>query len=96
MDKLEKLYGWSDRMNGGRNLLLALKDYGIELQVGVKGKENKIYSDAIVELLLSDIRNVQLFLEHTEIHFTGHVRDGKGKLVSVVAEYTPTPDTEVG
>ena len=85
---IENLHIWSNRMQGARELLIKLYEDGdMILPVGVKNSEERIYTKAIVNLLISDLRNIQEYLIGTNIGFKNHVRDKKGKLTSCEAYF---------
>ena len=84
----ENLHEWSNRMQGAREMLIKLyEDDKMILPVGVKRYEEMVYTKAIVNLLINDLRNVQEYLIGTNIGFRNHVRDKKGKLVSCEAYF---------
>ena len=94
MEKKEKNYGfenlheWSNRMQGAREMLIKLYEDGkMIFPLGVKRSEDMVYTKAIVNLLESDLRNVQEYLLGTNIGFRNHVRDKKGKLISCEAYF---------
>ena len=84
----ENLHEWSERMQGAREMLIKLyEDDKMILQLGVKRYEERVYTKAIVNLLISDLKNIQEYLIGTNIGFRNHVRDKKGKLVSCEAYF---------
>ena len=84
----ENLHEWSNRMQGAREMLIKLyEDDKMILPLGVKRYEEMVYTKAIVNLLISDLRNVQEYLLGTNIGFRNHVRDKKGKLTSCEAYF---------
>ena len=84
----ENLHEWSNRMQGAREMLIKLyEDDKMILPVCVKRSEDMVYTKAIVNLLISDLRNVQEYLLGTNIGFRNHIRDKKGKLVSCEAYF---------
>lgn len=84
----ENLHEWSERMQGAREMLIKLYEYDkMILPLGVKLSEDMVYTKAIVNLLISDLRNVQEYLIGTNIGFRNHVRDKKGKLISCEAYF---------
>ena len=84
----ENLHEWSERMQGAREMLVKLYENDkMILQVGVKRSEEMVYTKAIVNLLISDLRNVQEYWLGTNIGFRNHVRDKKGKLISCEAYF---------
>ena len=85
---IENLHEWSERMQGAREMLIKLyEDDKMILPLGVKRSEERIYTKAIVNLLISDLKNVQEYLLGTNIGFRNHVRDKKGKLISCEAYF---------
>ena len=84
----ENLHEWSNRMQGAREMLVKLyEDEKMMLPLGVKRSEDRVYTKAIVNLLISDLRNIQEYLIGTNIGFRNHIRDKKGKLVSCEAYF---------
>ena len=85
---IENLHEWSERMQGAREMLIKLyEDDKMILPLGVKRSEDRVYTNAIVSLLASDLKNVQEYLLGTNIGFRNHVRDKKGKLISCEAYF---------
>ena len=85
---IENLHEWSNRMQGAREMLIKLyEDDNMILPVGVKRYEEMVYTKAIVNLLINDLKNVQEYLLGTNIGFRNHVRDKKGKLTSCEAYF---------
>ena len=84
----ENLHEWSNRMQGAREMLIKLYEDGkMIFPLGVKRSEDSVYTKAIVNLLISDLRNVQEYLIGTNIGFRNHVRDKKDKLISCEAYF---------
>lgn len=84
----ENMHEWSNRMQGAREMLIKLyEDDNMILPLGVKRYEDRVYTNAIVNLLASDLRNVQEYFLGTNIGFRNHIRDKKGKLVSCEAYF---------
>ena len=84
----ENLHEWSERMQGAREMLIKLYEENMMIMpVRVKRSEDRVYTKAIVNLLASDLRNIQEYLLGTNISFRNHVRDKKGKLVSCEAYF---------
>ena len=85
---MENLHEWSNRMQGAREMLIKLyEDDKMILPVCAKLSEDMVYTKAIVNLLASDLKNVQEYLLGTNIGFRNHVRDKKGKLISCEAYF---------
>ena len=84
----ENLHEWSNKMQCAREMLIKLYEYDkMILPLGLKRSEDRVYTKAIVNLLISDLMNVQEYLLGTNIGFRNHVRDKKGKLVSCEAYF---------
>ena len=84
----ENLHEWSERMQGAREMLVKLyEDDKMILPLGLKRSEDRVYTRAIVNLLASDLKNIQEYLLGTNIGFRNHVRDKKGKLTSCEAYF---------
>lgn len=84
----ENLHEWSERMQGAREMLIRLyEDYKMILPLGAKRSEDRVYTKAIVNLLASDLKNIQVYLLGTNFGFRNHIRDKKGKLVSCEAYF---------
>ena len=87
----ENLHIWSNRMQGAREMLLAIID-SVNASKGrflldSAGKDSKVYHDAIVRLILDSLDNTQKFLMKNNIGYRNHVRDKKGKLISCEAYF---------
>ena len=87
----ENLHEWSNKMQGAREMLLAIID-SVNGSKGrflldSSGKDSKVYHDAIVRLILDNLYNTQKFLMKKPIGYRNHVRDKKGKLVSCEAYF---------
>ena len=84
----ENLHEWSNRMQGAREMLIKLYEENMMIMpVRVKRSEDRVYTKAIVNLLASDLRNIQEYLLGTNISFRNHVRDKKGNLISCEAYF---------
>ena len=85
---MENLHEWSNRMQGAREMLIKLYEENMMIMpVRVKRSEDRVYTKAIVNLLTSDLKNIQEYLLGTNIGFRNHVRDKKGKLTSCEAYF---------
>ena len=85
------LHEWSERMQGAREMLLAIID-SVNASKGrflldSAGKDSKVYHDAIVRLILDNLDNTQKFLMKKPIGYRNHVRDKKGKLIRCEAYF---------
>ena len=84
----ENLHEWSERMQGAREMLIKLYEENMMIMpVRVKRSEDRVYTKAIVNMLASDLRNIQEYLLGTNISFRNHVRDKKGNLISCEAYF---------
>ena len=84
----ENLHEWSERMQGAREMLIKLYEENMMIMpVRVKRSEDRVYTKAIVNLLASDLRNIQEYLLGTNISFRNHVNDTKGNLISCEAYF---------
>lgn len=90
---LHKLHDWACYTEGARMMLLRLREYFLceEPHPGDARKvtaEDKVINKAILDLIMTDKRNVDRFLmqEH-EIRITDHEKDKKGKLVKCRAYF---------
>lgn len=89
--EFENLHEWSNRMQGAREMLLAIID-SVNASKGCflldsAGKDSKVYHEAIVRLILDNLDNTQKFLMKNPIGYRNHVRDKKGKLISCEAYF---------
>ena len=87
----ENLHEWSNRMQGAREMLIAIIDSVNESKgrflLDSAGKDSKVYHDAIVRLILDNLDNTQKFLMKKPICYRNYVHDKKGKLVSCEAYF---------
>ena len=84
----ENLHEWSERMQGAREMLIKLYEENMMIMtVRVKRSEDRVYTKAIVNLLASDLRNIQEYLLGTNIGFRSHLNDKKGNLISCEAYF---------
>ena len=87
----ENLHEWSNRMQGAREMLLAIIDSVNESKgrflLDSAGKDSKVYHDAILRLILDNLDNTQKFLMKKPICYRNHIRDKKGKLISCEAYF---------
>lgn len=83
----EHLNEWSERMLGARMMMKAIIKQSHKFLLDDCGKDSKVYHDAIVRLVLSNLGNTQNFLMGRQIAYTNHQRDKKGKLILVEAYF---------
>jgi hypothetical protein len=64
---------------------------GVKVLEGIQNRKPKgddwVYLEAEWQLYTSSVRNMQLYLDETEVRFRNHQRDKKGKLISVEAYF---------
>lgn len=85
-DKVFKnLYEWSHEMDGAMKILERLQRDGILLDR--EGKDKRIYSDAIYQLLFSSIDNIYSYICLGRIGFRNHKTNARGKLISCEAYF---------
>lgn len=81
------------RTRGAREMILRLREHGLFDEPPPKGlgrgKDEKIYNKAIIDLLLESKTNAERFIDRTydEIRFKDHKRGKKGNLISVTAYF---------
>lgn len=76
----EKTCCFAKRMEGARLMLEALKTYDL---LDCKGKENKVYREAIFKCISNDKLNMNKFLMNYTGHYCNFKRDPKtDKLIS--------------
>lgn len=82
---MDNLYEWSLKMQGAREMLEAIiasvKESNGRFCLDNVGKDSKVYHEAIIRLVLSNIDNTQKFLSRTPIGYKNHQRDKKGNLI---------------
>jgi hypothetical protein len=84
---LRSIMQFSAYMQGARTAVMRYGEWIKQGKRGSKGEE-RIYLDAEYKLITSDLRHTALWLEGaTSIYYRNHVRDKKGKLVSVEAYF---------
>lgn len=81
---MKNLFFMSTYLAGARDFVLVLMERGVDLDFIGKGTKHKeVYNKAIRDFLLSDKRNMELFLVYEPFRFYDHKTDNKGKLTSV-------------
>lgn len=85
---MESLYELSCELNGARKMLARLLDeYDIVCKLK-RDKNDKVYTKAELDMILSSKDNTFRFLSgQRPIFYRNHVRDKKGKLIKVEAYY---------
>lgn len=84
---LNNVIQYSAYIQGARMAMLRYREWIKQGKRGRKGEE-RIYLDAEYKLITSDLRHTALWLEGVkDIFYRNHVRDKKGKLVSVEAYF---------
>lgn len=80
---MEKLYEWSYKMQGAREMLQHLRTSQgarIDLDPAPRG-EGKVFTEAIFDLVLKSLDNTDKCLQGRKIGYCNHQRDKKGKLI---------------
>ena len=74
---MQNLYDYSRYYNGARMAILSCWDM---FKPSIKDEE-RIYIQAVVYLITSNIRNTEKFMSGAEIRYVNHQRRGKNLLV---------------
>ena len=78
------LFNTGAHLSGARGMLLVLMERCADIDFVGKGtKQKEVYNKAIINFLLLDKRNIELFLVYEPFRFYDHKTDNKGKLISV-------------
>lgn len=81
---MKNLFKESLYLQGARDFLLVLMERCADIDFVGKGtKQKEVYNKAIIDFLLLDKRNIELFLGYEPFRFYDHKTDNKGKLTSV-------------
>lgn len=80
---LQNLVHYSAYYQGARNAADRLIPYVVR---NFRGDE-KVYIKAELDLVISNLRNIQLWLDGTQIRYRNHERDKKGKLTKCEAYF---------
>lgn len=83
MKGFERLDNWTQRMQGARQMLRMLADYG-KLDIAnfaTKSNGKQVYARALYDWLVSDLTHIEAFLNGEEYRFINHQRDAKGRLI---------------
>lgn len=92
MDKPINLHMESLMLEGARKMLYQLREhYKIGAKLKSKSKEDDVYAQAEIDMILSSMDNVKNFLTYgagNNICYYDHKRDKKGKLVFVKARFS--------
>ncbi len=73
-------------LKGARDLLLRFEEMGLYINFGC-GKDDKIYSKAVLTEILNNRESLNKFLQGSGWRYTEHQRDKKNKLISVKVEF---------
>lgn len=88
---MENLIEWSLKMQGARAMLQKLRDEqakGAKIDLDPeKGGKGKIYTEAIFNLALKNLDNVDKFLQGRKIGYRNWKHDKKGKFISCEAYF---------
>jgi hypothetical protein len=92
MDKPINLHMESLMLEGARKMLYQLREhYKIGAKLKSKSREDDLYAQAEIDMILSSMDNVKNFLTYgagNNIRYYDHKRDKNGKLVSVKARFS--------
>ena len=81
---MKNLFFIGAHLSGAKDMLLVLMERCADIDFVGKGtKQKEVYNKAIRNFLLSDKRNMELFLVYEPFRFYDHKTDNKGKLISV-------------
>lgn len=88
---MENLYEWSLKMQGAREMLEAIVASVNESKgrfcLDSTGKDSKVYHEAIVRLILSNLDNTQKFMMKKPIGYRNFERDKKDRLIKCEAYF---------
>lgn len=83
------LYEESFVLQGARKMLECLRG-SYQITNGFKGKEEKVYVKAELDMIMGSMDNVRHFLcNDCRIAYRNHKRDNKGRLIYVEAYFIP-------
>lgn len=82
--EIEKLHPWSERMTGIR---LGVRAFWNALQDIKLPKEERIYLKAEYDLIMSDLRNTDKWIQGYRIGYRNYQTDKKGNLISCEAYF---------
>lgn len=92
MDKPINLHMESLMLEGARKMLYQLREhYKIGAKLKLKSREDDVYAQAEIDMILSSMDNVKNFLTYSagnNIRYYDHKRDKNGKLVFVKARFS--------
>ena len=90
MEKPASLYEESFELIGARKMLLRLRDSYRFMPKTKTDKDDAVYLQAELDLIVSSQDNTRHFLcGDYRIHYRNHQRDKKGKLIKVEAYFAP-------
>lgn len=88
---MDNLYEWSLKMQGAREMLMAIIDSVNESKgrflLDNAGKDSKVYHEAIIKLILSNLDNTGKFLMKKPIGYRNFQHDKKGRIISCEAYF---------
>lgn len=86
MSKFISLHEEARYLQGARDLLLRFEEMGLYINFEC-GKDDKIYSKAVLTEILNNRESLNKFLQGSGWRYTEHQRDKKNKLISVKVEF---------
>lgn len=81
---LERAQEIMERREGARDAILRIQQ---DYFGSPKSKEDMVYANAVIKKITESLRNMQLYLDGTEIRFRNHVQDKKKKCIKVEAYF---------
>jgi hypothetical protein len=81
---LRNIHYYSAYLQGARNAILKIQQ---DYFGSPKTKEDMVYANAVIKKITESLRNMQLYLDGTEMRFRNHKQDKKKKCVSVEAYF---------
>ena len=86
MNEIKILHLESFYLRGARDLLLRIQEQGGGITYN-QGKDDKIYSDALLKEILYNRESLVKFLQGNGWSYHDHQRDKKNKLISVKVKF---------
>lgn len=81
---LQKVLYYSAYYQGARDAILRIQQ---DYFGSPKSKEDMVYANAVITKITESLRNMQLYLDGTEIRFRNHVQDKKKKCIKCEAYF---------
>ena len=81
---LRNIHYYSAYLQGARDAILKIQQ---DYFGSPKNKEDMVYANAVLKKITESLRNMQLYLDGTEIRFRNHVQGKKKKCIKVEAYF---------